>query len=137
VLNDDMIDVSANGDYEIVLGGKERDGNWLALPADAGRITTRHYFEEAAPAAADPNRHVPLTIEVLDPPDGPPPAPGAASVDAGLRRVTNFVRERTIDRQPPPAVSQAGPPEWVSPEPNTFRQPQRPGEMGFAAFDAA
>src|SRR5436190_5150456 len=135
-LNDEMIDVSANGEYEIILGGDERDRNWLGLPPDAGRITTRHYFEEPEPVAADPNRHVPLTIEPLESP-GPPPAPSAASVAQGLKRVTNFVRERTIDRQPPPAVSQAGPPDWVSPVPNTFRPPQRPGEMGFAAFDAA
>jgi hypothetical protein len=79
-----------------------------------------------------------MTIETVEP-TGPPPPPSAASVALGLQRVTNFVRERTIDRQPPPAVSQgaAGPPAWVSPEPNTFRRPQRPGAMGFAAFDAA
>src|SRR4051794_41241100 len=99
VLNDDMIDIATNGDFEILLGGAARDRNWLALPPTAGRITTRHYFEEPEPVAADPNRFVPLTIEPLDA-QGPPPPPSAATVDLGLQRVVNFVRERTIDRQP-------------------------------------
>ena len=38
---------------EIFLGGAARPRNWLALPADATRLTTRHYFEEKHPVAAD------------------------------------------------------------------------------------
>ena len=38
VLNDDDIDVDADGNYEVFLGGEPRDRNWLDLPPESGRI---------------------------------------------------------------------------------------------------
>ena len=56
ILNDLQFDVDAAGSFEIRLGGAPQDRNWLALPKDASRITTRHYFEEERCAAANPAR---------------------------------------------------------------------------------
>ena len=72
VLHDDEIDVDADGNYEIRLGGPAAARNWLEIPDDGGRITTRHYFEWPISASASQTLHVPISIEVVDPP--PPPA---------------------------------------------------------------
>lgn len=138
VLRDDDIDVDAVGNYEIRLGGEPADRNWLELAPSAGRITTRHYFEWPTPAAADQGLHIPLTIEVVDPPPAPD-RPDDASVAASIMAVVNHLRGKTIE-QPTPARQGADPgalPEWVSREPNVFPQPQTPGNMAFSAFDAA
>ena len=65
VINDTMFDVAADGSFEIALGGPAQPRNWLVLPENANRITTRHYFEEETFAAADDLRHVPLSIEIV------------------------------------------------------------------------
>lgn len=133
VLNDDDFDVDSEGRFEIHLGGEPRARNWLALPEGASRITTRHYFEEEQPAAADPWRVPRMSISALD--AGPPPAtPCDESVAAGLRRVARFVRSRTLDQ---PSMADAEVPPFVSKLPNRFPQPVRPGDFGLAAFDAA
>jgi len=133
VINDTHFDVRPDGSFEIFLGGPPRPRNWIELPADATRVTTRHYFEEERCAAADPTRHVALEIEALDP--GPPPAaPSDAAVAAGLRRVAGFVRSRTLD-SPPPGKRQQ--PPFVSTTPNQFPKPVKPGDLGLAAADAA
>jgi hypothetical protein len=133
VLNDAGFDVDADGRFDVVLGGPPQPRNWLGLPETASRITTRHYFEEAAYAAADPAREPRLAIEVEDCP-GAPPAPSDADVAAGIRRVAGFVRSRTL-AQPPMAASQ--PPPFVSIVPNRFPPPVPPGDFGLAASDAA
>ena len=138
VLNDTSFDIDADGRFEIQLGGEPRDRNWLALPERSGSISTRHYFEEPTYAAADPTRVPVMRIEVLDP-DGqpvttPPPRPSDDSVAAGIRRVAGLVRELTVDR-PPMASDRAR--TWVSRVPNVFPPPDRPGDLGLAAFDAA
>ncbi len=83
VLNNRNFDVAADGSFELFIGGNPRDANWLELPDSASEVIVRCYFEEAAPAAADPNRHVPLTIEARHDP-GPPARWDEASVAAGL-----------------------------------------------------
>jgi hypothetical protein len=133
VLNDTGFDVGPDGSFEIFLGGPTRPRNWLALPADATRITTRHYFEEERCAAADPTRHLALSIEA-EGVAAPPAAPSDASVAAGLRRVAAFVRSRTLDSPPPGKREQ---PAFVSTTPNRFPKPVKPGELGLAAADAA
>lgn len=134
VLNDTQFDVDADGRFEIRLGGEPQERNWLALEADATRITTRHYYENETPAAADPERNAALAIERLD--EGPPPPPpGDATVAAGLRRVARFVESRTL-LQPPMAQAREQPP-FVSIVPNEFPAPVVPGDFGLAAFDAA
>ena len=84
VLNDTSFDIDADGRFEILVGGEPRQRNWLALPEGAGSISTRHYFEDATHAAADPARVPTMRIEVVpgggDPaePDGAPSAPGGS-----------------------------------------------------------
>jgi len=133
VLNDTQLDIAADGSFEIRVGGPPRDRNWLALDPGASRITTRHYYENESPAAADPRRFPALTIEVLDP-GAPPPPPDDGSVAAGIRRVVRFVRSRTL-AQPPMAEAEL--PAFVSIVPNRFPPPVLPGDFGLAASDAA
>ncbi len=132
VLNDDDIDVDADGNYEVLLGGEPRDRNWLDLPPDAGRITTRHYFEVPKPSAADESLHIPLAIECLSP-VGPATLWNDETVAAAIGRVSNHVLGKTL-QQPIPGTYPL--PSWVSREPNVLPDPQPPGTMGFAAFDA-
>lgn len=133
VLNDTDIDVDLAGNYLICLGGKPQDRNWLPLPDDAFRITTRHYFEEETYAAADANRSCALGIRNLAS-EAPPPPPDDASVAAGIERVGNFIRSRTLEQ---PAMADAETPAFVSKVPGVFPPPVSPGDHGLAAADAA
>jgi len=133
VLNDTDFDVAPDGSFEIFFGGPARAHNWIALPDDAALLITRHYFEWPEPAAADPGLQVPLHIERIGA-SGPPPRPDDASIAAGIRRVATFLRGRTVD-QPPRDPSNL--PSWVGLVPNVFPPPEAPGDLAFAAFDAA
>ena len=133
VLNDTQFDVDADGGFEIFLGGAPRDHNWMPLPEDASRITTRHYWEQVRSPAIPPIPDVALDIEVLD--DLPPlPPPSDASVAAGLRRVARYVRSRSLEQTKPGEGDQ---PAFVSREPNVFPKPVAPGDHALAAFDAS
>jgi len=133
VLNDEIFDVDADGNFEIWIGGPKRARNWLAMDPEATRVTTRHYFEEAECAAANPAREPLMRIEAID--AGPPPAPPSdESVAAGIRRAAQFVRSRTLEMLP---MSEADQPPFVSRIPNQFPKPVKPGDFGLAAFDAA
>ena len=84
VLNDESFDIDADGRFEILLGGEPRQRNWLALPEGAGSISTRHYFEDATHAAADPARVPTMRIEVVPgggDDDGNPVIPGGSLAD--------------------------------------------------------
>ena len=133
VLRDADFDVAPDGGFEVFFGGPPRADNWLELPPGASEIIVRCYFENAEPAAADPNLRVPLSIEPLE--AVAPPAPwDDASVAAGWRRVAAFLRNRTLE-QPKPGEREQ--PTWVSTTPNVFPPPEMPGSFAFAAFDAA
>lgn len=134
-INDTGLDIADDGSFELLVGGDRPEGtrSWLPLPEDAGMLTTRHYFEEQAPVAADPLRHIPLTIEPLEPP-GPPPRPSDASIAAGIRRVVTSVRSRTLGLLPP---SERPRRPFVSMIPNTFPAPCLPGDYALTAADAA
>jgi hypothetical protein len=133
VLNDDKIDFSPNGDFEVVFGGARRERNQLELVDGASEIIVRCYFEEPTPVTADVTRIVPLTIEPVEPVS--PPAPwDDASVAAGWRRATAFIRSRTLGQPKPGERVQ---PTWVSTTPNVFPKPELPGTFAFAAADAA
>ncbi len=138
VINDESFDIDADGRFEIHLGGPPRERNWLGLPAGAGSLSTRHYFEDPTYAAADPARVPEMRIEAIDgagnPLTVPPPRPSDDSVAAGIRRVAGLVRELTVDRVP---QSSDIPRSWISREPNVFPPPGKPGDLGLAAFDAA
>ena len=81
VLNDESFDIDADGRFEILLGGEPRQRNWLALPEGAGSISTRHYFEDATHAAADPARVPTMRIEVVPGGAGPGGTPAAPDGD--------------------------------------------------------
>ncbi len=133
VLRDADFDVAPDGSFEVFFGGPPRADNWLELPPGASEIIVRCYFENAEPAAADPNLRVPLSIEPLE--AVAPPAPwDDASVAAGWRRVAAFLRNRTLEQAKPGEREQ---PTWVSTTPNVFPPPEMPGSFAFAAFDAA
>jgi hypothetical protein len=133
VLNDTSMKIEADGSFEVVLGGEPRERNWLPLEEGVSRITTRHYFENETPAAADPRCEPRMTIETLDP--GPPPAaPNDASIAAGIRRVAEFVRSRTLGLEP--MARRKEQPTFVSIVPNAFPEPVTPGDFGLSAADA-
>ncbi len=132
VINDTQFDVAPDGSYELFLGGEPRERNWLALPPDAGRLTTRHYFENEVPAAGDPDLRIPLSIETLETVE-PPPRWDDDRVAAGIERVVNYVRGKTVEAARPGDDR----PTWVSTTPNVFNPPEKPGDLAFAAFDAA
>jgi len=133
VLNDTQFDVDAEGRFELHFGGPPRARNWLALEPGASRITTRYYYENARSGAADPTRHAALEIEAVGV-GTPPPAPDDAGVTAAIRRITQFVRARTLDMPP---MANTTPPPFVSIVPNQFPKPVPPGDYGLAAADAA
>ncbi len=133
-LNDDEIDVAADGSYEIIAGGEARPRNWLRLEPTAGSITTRHYWEWERNVAADPTFHVPLIIEPLEDP-GPAPPMDDAAIAEGIRRVINFLRGATIDF---PDFDIDLMPAWVSRETNRFsgaEEGDSNAEIGYAAVD--
>jgi hypothetical protein len=133
VLNDHEFDIAADGSYDVFLGGPTRAKNWLALADGSSELIVRCYFEEAEPVAADFNRIVPLTIEPIEP-VGPPAPWDDGSVADAFRRVTTFVRSRTLEQAKPGERVQ---PTWVSTTPNVFPPPELPGTFAFAAADAA
>jgi len=133
VLNDTEFDVDDQGRFDVVIGGSRRERNWLGLEPGAVRITTRHYWEQERSPAIPPCPDVALDIEVLDGP-GPLPPPNDATVAAGLRRVANYVRTRTLEQTRPGEGEQ---PAFVSREPNRFPKPVKPGNHALAAADAA
>jgi hypothetical protein len=132
VINDTELEIDSNGHFAVYLGGEPREENWLPLGPGASRVTTRHYFEHQSPAARDPALEPRMQIECLTAGDAPP-APSDASVAAGIRRVCNAMRGRTLD-MPPMATSE--PPPFLNLTPNEFPAPVPPGDFGLAAFDA-
>lgn len=133
-VNVDDLNVASDGSYELILGPERRPGNWYKIDPDVGSLTTRHYFEQEHPVAADPTKVIPLSIEPLDA-VGPRPAPDDASVAAGLRRVINFMRSTTIDM--PPFMQPGKVPSWVSTVPNHFNPAGKPGTSIGASFQDA
>lgn len=133
VINDTQFDVAEDGSFEIVLGGESGDHNWLPIPREAFRLTTRHYFEEETSRAARTIPGIELSIEVLD--EVSPPRPyDDDSVAEGLNRVRNLVHSRTLGMGAPGTRDQ---PPFVSTTPNVFVKPVKPGDFALAAADAA
>ena len=134
IINDTGFETEANGDFAIHLGGAPANKNWLPLSADASRITTRHYYEDKISAAANPAMEPTWTIAVQNRADAPAVA-NDASVAAGIRRVAQFIRSRTVGM--PPMAETADSVPFLSIVPNQFPDPVVPGDMGLAAVDAA
>ena len=132
VLNDESFDIDADGRFEIRLGGEPRQRNWLALPEGAGSISTRHYFEDATHAAADPARVPAMRIEVVPgggdhDSDGNPAAADPARVPAMRIEVVpgggDHDSDATHAAAPPPRPSDATEVTGDSPTP-----PPRPSD---------
>lgn len=132
VINDENLEIDSNGHFTLYLGGEPRDKGWLPLTPGASRVTTRHYFEQASCAAKDPDLEPRIRIECLTAKDVPAP-PNDESVAAGIRRVCNAVRSRTLGMPP---MANGVLPSFVSLNPNAFPPPVPPGDFGLAAFDA-
>ena len=116
VLNDESFDIDTDGRFEILLGGEPRQRNWLALPEGAGSISTRHYFEDATHAAADPARVPTMRIEVVPrggdhdaAPDGTPAAApdGDPAPDGDHARDAPAAPDGAPAPTPPPRPSDA------------------------------
>lgn len=130
-LNDTEFEIEPDGSYEIIVSATPQEGNWLRLDPDAISITTRHYFELEDSVAADPLRHVPLTIEPLEPP-APASRPTDASVAASISRVAQWL-DRSVN--PPGQDFDFA---WVSKVPNKLPPPdinKGNEDIGYAAMD--
>jgi hypothetical protein len=132
LINNENMEIDSNGNFVLYLGGEQREKNWLALSPDASRLTTRHYFENKKAAALNPDLEPRMRIECLTA-KSPAAAPTDKSVAAGIRRVANVVRSRTLEMPP---MANTEPPPFVALTPNEFPAPVRPGDFGFAAMDA-
>ena len=108
VLNDTSFDIDADGRFQILLGGEPRQRNWLALPEGAGSISTRHYFEDATHAAADPARVPTMRIEVV-PRGGDPAAPDGTSTTAPDGTSTTALGGSPADHDGTPATPGGSP----------------------------
>jgi len=115
-LNDTQFQADENGDYEIILSAREAPGNWMPMSKGATSLTSRHYYERKRSINNDRLHHIPLDIQNLQ--SVPPrPPPDDASVAAGIRRVTEFVRGNVI------TMNAENSPPWVSRVPNQFVPP--------------
>jgi hypothetical protein len=131
-LNDSQFEAKADGSFELIASAAPRKKNWIRLDPQAGSLTTRHYYERESSIALDRLHQVPITIENLTPPP-PATAPSDASIAAGIRRVSNFLRGTVV----PPLVD-GKLPSFVSNVPNQFPPPmvdEANEEIGFAAVD--
>ncbi len=133
-ISDNEMEIAPDGSYEIILSRKKpKSGNWLKLEKGASQVTTRHYHQAKLSVAADPNFHIDLHIEALDPPANKP-YEGDAQVARNLNAVANFVREHSMMALMPPNEEITGPLTWYSLEPNTFGPP---GQWVSASDDIA
>jgi hypothetical protein len=130
-LNDTQFEADANGDYEIILSREKVPGNWMALPAGAVSVTTRHYYEREVSINNERLHQIPIDIENLDPLPSRQP-PDDEGIAAGIRRVAAFVQGNVV------AVKAETSPPWVSRVPNQFVPPvidDSNKAVGYAAVD--
>jgi len=123
-INSEQFRSNADGSYELILSPERQPGNWVKTDARADSIITRHYFENARSAAADPEVSPVLEIEPLDG-GGPGQLWDDAEIARRLREVTRFVSSNTIERPPrsPELV-----PSWWSLTPNRLGETVRWGD---------
>lgn len=130
-MNDNQFHIETDGSYEIIASATKQEGNWLELAPDAISVTTRHYFELEESVNRDPLKHLPITVETLEPP-GPAARPTDASIAESIRYVAQWL-DRSVN---PPAQDMSFP--WVSKIPNQFPPPDINGgneDIGYAALD--
>jgi len=90
-INDDGLDIAANGSFELVLSPEKHEGNWIELAPTARYLIMRNYFLLEHSAQLDPAVGVRIAIEPLDEP-GPAPTLDDPTLAARLDDVTAFVR---------------------------------------------
>ena len=93
-----------------------QEGNWLALEADAASISTRHYFEQVEPVAADPLEHIPLTIDAV----------GSAPDAPSTRGVGRARHPAPVDVHPWPHARHRAPARCTGPGGRAAAQPVQP-----------
>ena len=134
VRNSTQFDVDPDGAFRITLGPEAIDDpNHIQLTPRSADITVRHYYEDVDPAAAR-NRSMPVSIEPIGVRSPPAARNDDARVAAAIRRVTNYLRDRTIVV---PAQGEQTMPPFASAVPNQFPRPAMPGDMAFSNADAA
>ena len=128
-IHDGQFAVEADGSFEIIASAAEQPRNWLPLEPDAASISTRHYFEQDAPVAADPLVHIPLEISVIGVSPERPRADETVARD--IRRVNTFVRGLTLGTGRRPGAPTLG----GAPPPNRFNAPTEWKPGGYGAVD--
>lgn len=135
-IDDQALQVDADGNYEILVGGEQpAAGNWLALEAGAGQITTRHYYESRNCIVNQTAFNVPLTIEPLDAP-ALGAAPGDAEIADRIATIGRFVRGM-MQMSVAGGAGEGKRPDWFSVVPNVFNAPgQWLSETGYGNLHA-
>lgn len=134
-VNDRGMHVEPDGRFEVVLSPRRVEGNWIPLAPEAASLIVRHYWERADSAAADPDLHVELDIEPLEPP-GPRPPLDDATLAARLRDVEAYLRGGTLDM----VAMSTLPLPFVSRTPNELPTPvvfRGAGKAAWGAVDIA
>ncbi|MCH2173951.1 DUF1214 domain-containing protein [Myxococcota bacterium] len=90
-LDADQLEVDSQGRFELIVGGEQRPGNWLALPEGASTLIVRQFFY-------DWDSEIPATFEIERIDDGevrpPPNLPNGAIVQQ-LGAIGRFVHDNT------------------------------------------
>jgi hypothetical protein len=90
-LDVDDLEVGPDGRFEIVLGGEERAGNWIALPDGATTLIVRQFFY-------DWDREQPASFEIERIDDGerrPPQLPTPGGIARQIDALGRFVHDNT------------------------------------------
>lgn len=133
-LDDKSMAVNIDGSYEIIASvDKPKSGNWLKLSADAGQVTTRHYYETQTSIALQSEIKTALTIEPIDS-ELPRPVRNDEAIASRIGWVTNYLRAMTLEQRRPESLP---PMAWVSKVPNQFTQPSKwVAQSGFGNLHA-
>jgi hypothetical protein len=118
-INDNDLDIRADGTFELILSPDERPGRWVRLHPDARFVIVRNYYLRKLSAQNDPDIAVRLHIEPLDHP-GPPSPLDDTTLASRLRDATAFLRATTLGMRhwgEPSSVP------FVSNEPNSVGTP--------------
>jgi hypothetical protein len=117
----DEIELAPNGDFEMILSGDDRPGNWLKIAEDATQLVVRHFFYDWDTEVASS-----LSIEKLS---GPPPSAAAAPVEPRAAMARQLVALGDFVEANLDFFLQFARPE----SPNTFNPPFDGTAMGAAA----
>jgi hypothetical protein len=135
-MDDSELEIDPDGNFEIIASpNRPTRGNWLKLDANAGQLTTRHYFESRNCIVTQPGFRVPLEIEAIDPPPLPPAADDA-EIARRIGDVNRYVRSMTMITVGGFVAAEKRP-GWFSTTPNRFTTPgQWRSETGYGNLHA-